>query len=686
MFEYCGLNVGLITHDMLYDARQAAYACDVTYSTNNELGFDYLRDNMVIDQAHMVQRKLNYAIIDEVDSILIDEARTPLIISGAGDKPTELYYQIARFIPRLVREEDFTVDEKANAATLTEAGVKRAEEHFKIDNLAENMEIAHHLNQGLRAHALMKRDRDYVVKDGEVIIVDEFTGRLMFGRRYSDGLHQAIEAKEEVNIEKESQTLAIITFQNYFRMYEKLAGMTGTALTEAEEFRNIYAMDVLAIPTNKPMCRMDKPDIVYRTEKGKYEAVVEDIAARYAARQPVLVGTISIERSELLSAMLKKRGIPHQVLNAKYHEKEAQIIAEAGQLSAVTIATNMAGRGTDIVLGDGVEALGGLYVLGTERHESRRIDNQLRGRSGRQGDQGESRFYVSTEDDLMRKFGSDRIAAVMDKVGMDDTTPIDSSMVSSSIERAQKKVEAQNFSIRKMVLEYDDVINQQRQVLYTERYKVLSGADLSETITSMMEDVINQVVDSFAGGSKFAEDWDVDGLTQYAQQNILPQLTFSVTDLAGLDLDEIKALILDKTKEQYAQKEQDLGSEKMRLLERTVMLKIIDSKWMDHIDNMDQLRNGIGLRAYAQKNPLLEYKNEAFDAFQSMIYSMKEDVVRYMLRVKIVEPLKQRSMYVNNTDKTARREPVRRSGKKTGRNDPCPCGSGKKYEQSCGRA
>lgn len=686
VFEYCGLNVGLITHDMLYDARQAAYACDVTYSTNNELGFDYLRDNMVIDQAHMVQRKLNYAIIDEVDSILIDEARTPLIISGAGDKPTELYYQIARFIPRLVREEDFTVDEKANAATLTEAGVKRAEEHFKIDNLAENMEIAHHLNQGLRAHALMKRDRDYVVKDGEVIIVDEFTGRLMFGRRYSDGLHQAIEAKEGVNIEKESQTLATITFQNYFRMYEKLAGMTGTALTEAEEFRNIYAMDVLAIPTNKPMCRMDKPDIVYRTEKGKYEAVVEDIAARYAARQPVLVGTISIERSELLSAMLKKRGIPHQVLNAKYHEKEAQIIAEAGQLSAVTIATNMAGRGTDIVLGDGVEALGGLYVLGTERHESRRIDNQLRGRSGRQGDQGESRFYVSTEDDLMRKFGSDRIAAVMDKVGMDDTTPIDSSMVSSSIERAQKKVEAQNFSIRKMVLEYDDVINQQRQVLYTERYKVLSGADLSETITSMMEDVINQVVDSFAGGSKFAEDWDVDGLTQYAQQNILPQLTFSVTDLAGLDLDEIKALILDKTKEQYAQKEQDLGSEKMRLLERTVMLKIIDSKWMDHIDNMDQLRNGIGLRAYAQKNPLLEYKNEAFDAFQSMIYSMKEDVVRYMLRVKIVEPLKQRSMYVNNTDKTARREPVRRSGKKTGRNDPCPCGSGKKYKQCCGRA
>ena len=686
VFEYCGLSVGLITHDMLYDARQAAYVCDITYSTNNELGFDYLRDNMVIDQAHMVQRKLNYAIIDEVDSILIDEARTPLIISGAGDKPTELYYQIARFIPRLVREEDFTVDEKANAATLTEAGVKRAEEHFKIDNLAENMEIAHHLNQGLRAHALMKRDRDYVVKDGEVIIVDEFTGRLMFGRRYSDGLHQAIEAKEGVNIEKESQTLATITFQNYFRMYEKLAGMTGTALTEAEEFRNIYAMDVLAIPTNKPMCRMDKPDIVYRTEKGKYEAVVEDIAARYAARQPVLVGTISIERSELLSAMLKKRGIPHQVLNAKYHEKEAQIIAEAGQLSAVTIATNMAGRGTDIVLGDGVEALGGLYVLGTERHESRRIDNQLRGRSGRQGDQGESRFYVSTEDDLMRKFGSDRIAAVMDKVGMDDTTPIDSSMVSSSIERAQKKVEAQNFSIRKMVLEYDDVINQQRQVLYTERYKVLSGADLSETITSMMEDVINQVVDSFAGGSKFAEDWDVDGLTQYAQQNILPQLTFSVTDLAGLDLDEIKALILDKTKEQYAQKEQDLGSEKMRLLERTVMLKIIDSKWMDHIDNMDQLRNGIGLRAYAQKNPLLEYKNEAFDAFQSMIYSMKEDVVRYMLRVKIVEPLKQRSMYVNNTDKTARREPVRRSGKKTGRNDPCPCGSGKKYKQCCGRA
>jgi len=529
----------------------------------------------------------------------------------------------------------------------------------------------------------MKRDRDYVVKDGQIIIVDEFTGRLMFGRRYSDGLHQAIEAKEGVRIEKESQTLATITFQNYFRMYEKLAGMTGTAKTEEEEFRKIYGMDVVAIPTHKPMIRNDQPDLIYRTEEGKFRAVVEDIVERHKKGQPVLVGTISIEKSELLSKMLSKKGVKHQVLNAKYHEKEAQIIAQAGQKGTVTIATNMAGRGTDIVLGEGVKELGGLYVLGTERHEARRIDNQLRGRSGRQGDPGESRFYVSLEDDLMRLFGSGSIEGVMDRLGMSDDLPIENNIISRALENSQKKVESRNFSIRKNVLEYDDVINQQREVIYGERRKVLLGENLKTTVSSMIDDVVEQTVESFAGEARFSDDWDLPGFLAYVEQHILPRLDFGIEDIKGMTKDEVKKLLAERTHAMYEAREKELGSEVMRELEKAVMLRIIDEKWMDHIDAMDQLRNGIGLRAYAQKDPLIEYKFEAFEAFQSMVYSIKEDVVRYILRVRVVQKPEERKTVEGQAEET-QKKPVR-TGKKIGRNDPCPCGSGKKYKKCCGR-
>ena len=683
VYQFCGLSVGLIVHDLSYQQRKEAYACDVTYGTNNELGFDYLRDNMVVAGDNMVQRPLNYAIIDEVDSILIDEARTPLIISGEGDKPTDLYYRIAKFIPRLVNEDDYKVDEKANVVTLTEEGVKKVEKHFAIDNLSENMEIAHHVNQGLRAQTLMKKDKDYVIKDEQIIIVDEFTGRLMFGRRYSDGLHQAIEAKEGVKIEKESQTLATITFQNYFRMYKKLAGMTGTAKTEEDEFRNIYGMDVVVIPTNLPMVREDSADWIYRSEEGKFAAVVDDIIEKHKKGQPVLVGTISIEKSELLSSILTKKGIKHQVLNAKHHEKEAQIIAQAGQPNTVTIATNMAGRGTDIVLGEGVQALGGLYVLGTERHESRRIDNQLRGRSGRQGDPGESRFYVSLEDDLMRLFGSSNIEGIMDRLGMDDSVPIENKMISKGIENAQKKVEARNFGIRKNVLEYDDVINKQRVVMYGERKKVLYGEDLKETIAAMIDDVIDQVVDSFAGEFKYSDEWDLDGLISYMDQNVLPDIDFKREDLVGMTKDEVKELVGEKTHALYEAREAELSSATMREIEKAIMLRIIDNKWMDHIDAMDQLRNGINLRAYGQRDPLVEYKFEAYEAFQSMVYSIKEDVVRYILRVRIIERPEERKMVMNQGEEAVKK-PIQVE-KKIGRNDPCPCGSGKKYKKCCGR-
>ncbi|MDD3894969.1 MAG: preprotein translocase subunit SecA, partial [Syntrophomonadaceae bacterium] len=683
VFEFCGLNVGLIVHGMSNAERKAAYLCDITYATNNELGFDYLRDNMVVAAENKVQRPLNYAIIDEVDSILIDEARTPHIISGEGDKPTELYLQIARFVPRLERETEFVVDEKAHVVTLTEEGVKKAEKYFSIENLSENMEIAHHLNQGLKAQFLMKRDKDYVVKEEQVIIVDEFTGRLMFGRRYSDGLHQAIEAKEGVKIEKESQTLATITFQNYFRMYKKLSGMTGTAKTEEEEFRNIYHMEVIAIPTHKDMVRFDRADYIYRSEGGKFAAVVDDIVERHKNGQPILVGTISIEKSEQLSSLLSKKGVKHQVLNAKQHEKEAQIIAQAGQKDAVTIATNMAGRGTDIVLGDGVQDLGGLYVLGTERHESRRIDNQLRGRSGRQGDPGESRFYVSLEDDLMRLFGSSNIEGVMERLGMDDDMPIENKIISRAIENAQKKVESRNFSIRKNVLEYDDVINQQREVIYGERNKVLDGDDLKATIASMIEDVINEMVNQFAGEAKFSDEWDLAGLLTFTDQNILPQPGLKPDDIVGMTKSELIDLLVEKTQERYEIREEELGSETMRDLEKAIMLRIIDDKWMDHIDAMDQLRSGISLRAYAQRDPLIEYKFEAYDAFQIMIESIKEDVVRYIMRVRIVQKPEERKI-IENSSPDDIKKPIKVENK-IGRNDPCPCGSGRKYKKCCGK-
>jgi len=684
VYNYCGLTVGLIVHGLSNAERKQAYLSDITYGTNNELGFDYLRDNMVIAAENMVQRDLHYAIIDEVDSILIDEARTPLIISGEGDKPTQLYYQIAKFVPRLKVDEDYIVDEKAHLVTLTEEGVRKVEKGFGIDNLSDNMELAHHINQGLKAHALMKRDRDYVVKDGQVIIVDEFTGRLMFGRRYSDGLHQAIEAKEGVKIEKESQTLATITFQNYFRMYRKLAGMTGTAKTEEEEFRKIYGMDVMVIPTNKPMIREDKPDVIYRTEAGKFKAVIEDIVERHRAGQPILVGTISIEKSELLSSMLSKRGIKHQVLNAKHHEKEAQIIAQAGQPGAVTIATNMAGRGTDIVLGEGVKEQGGLYVLGTERHEARRIDNQLRGRSGRQGDPGLSRFYVSLEDDLMRLFGGATIEGIMDRLGMDDDMPIEHNMVSKGLENAQKRVESRNFSIRKNVLEYDDVINQQREVIYGERKKVLFGEDMKETVSSMIDDVIDTVVESFAGDNKWSDEWDLHGLLTYLDQHVIPAPAFKAEDLAGQTREAVKEFLKEQAHRLYEAREAEMGAETMRELERRILLHIIDQKWMDHIDAMDQLRNGISLRAYGQKDPLVEYRYEAYEAFQAMVYSIKEDVVRFILRVKVVkEPEQHKAVAYSGSNQESDRKPVR--SKKVGRNQPCPCGSGKKYKQCCGR-
>jgi len=689
IYEFLGLTVGTIVHGLSPEERRAAYAADITYGTNNEFGFDYLRDNMALHKNELVQRELHYAIVDEVDSILIDEARTPLIISGQADKPTDLYYKIAKIIPRLKRDEDYNVDEKANVVTLTEKGIARVEEMLGVKNLFDdtNIELSHHVNQGLKAHVLMKRDRDYVVKDGQVIIVDEFTGRLMYGRRFSEGLHQAIEAKEGVKIERESQTLASITFQNYFRMYNKLAGMTGTAKTEEQEFREIYGMDVVVIPTNKPMIREDYPDIVYRTEKGKFEAVVEEIVERHKKGQPVLVGTISIEKSEQLSKMLKKRGIPHEVLNAKHHEKEAEIIAKAGQRGAVTIATNMAGRGTDIVLGEGVAELGGLHVIGTERHEARRIDNQLRGRSGRQGDPGSSRFYVSLEDDLMRLFGSDNITGILDKVGMDDTTPIDHPMISRSIESAQKRVENRNFEIRKHVLEYDDVLNQQREVIYGQRRQVLEGVNLKENILDMIETLVDRTMEMYTSHSPYPEEWDLKSLLDYAGQLFLPDHNFTPEQLLKMTKEEIREALLQSTLEYYERREQELGSEVMRELERVIMLKVVDQKWMDHLDAMDQLRQGIGLRAYGQQDPLVQYRIEGYQMFNDMIAAIQEDIVRYVFHVNVVQDQRRPRRVSENRyqqEEGGKKEPAR--SQKVGRNEPCPCGSGKKYKKCCGKS
>lgn len=716
VYNFLGMSVGLIVHGLDHAQRQAAYNADITYGTNNEFGFDYLRDNMVIYKEHMVQRELNYAIVDEVDSILIDEARTPLIISGVGEKSTHLYYLADNFVKTLKRgvdekeeskaemltkyfegeEEDeetiskkgdYTVDPKARTVTLTESGVAKAEKFFGIENLAdpENMEILHHINQALKARALMKRDIDYVVKDGQVIIVDEFTGRLMYGRRYSDGLHQAIEAKEGVKIERESQTLATITFQNYFRMYRKLAGMTGTAKTEEDEFRAIYNLDVVEIPTNKPMIRIDYPDVVYKTEKGKFNAVVKEIEELYKIGRPVLVGTISIEKSELLSSMLKKKGIPHEVLNAKHHEKEAEIIAKAGQKYAVTISTNMAGRGTDIVLGEGVKELGGLHVIGTERHESRRIDNQLRGRAGRQGDPGSSRFYVSLEDDLMKLFGSEKIMGLMETMGMEEDMPIEHNLLTKAIENAQKRVEARNFDIRKHVLQYDNVMNKQREVIYAQRRQVLMEEDLKSSIIDMMKDVISDAVENYTVGSQYPEEWDIAGLIEYLHNTVLPKKTLRIEEISGLEKEELKDAIFNKGLKIYEEKEAEIGSENMRELERVILLRVVDSKWMDHLDAMDQLREGITLRAFGHHDPVQAYQIEGYDMFLELISNIKQETIRYILNVNVNRmPQRQKVAEEVATNQEGGNKPVVKEAK-IGRNDPCPCGSGKKYKKCCGK-
>jgi len=686
--EFLGLKVGVIIHGQTQSEKQEMYNSDITYGTNNEFGFDYLRDNMVIYKEEKVQRELNYVIVDEVDSILIDEARTPLIISGEGEKSTD-FYRVADFFVKSLIEEDYMVDEKANSVILTDEGIAKAEKYFHLENYADpdNMDVQHHVVQGLKANYMMKNEKDYIVKEGEVIIVDEFTGRLMEGRRYSDGLHQAIEAKEGVKVEKESKTLATITFQNYFRMYNKLSGMTGTALTEESEFREIYGLDVIVIPTHMPVVRLDLADLVYKTVPGKYKAIVEDIVETYKKGQPVLVGTVSIEKSEILSAMLKKKGVPHQVLNAKYHEKEAEIVSLAGQKGAVTIATNMAGRGTDIKLGEGVTDLGGLKIIGTERHESRRIDNQLRGRSGRQGDPGMSRFYISLEDDLMRIFGSERLATVVDKLGLSDDDAIESKMVTGAIESAQKKVEGNNFDIRKNVVKYDDVMNKQREIIYKQRQTVLEGANIKDQIETMIQDVIYDAVSSHISGVEDTFKEELDKLIQFCEEIFLPKDTFTVEQLEKLSDDEIKETLLDIATKLYAEKEEDFGEEQIREIERVILLKVVDSKWMDHIDSMDHLKQGIGLRAYKQQDPAQAYQMEGSEMFNEMIFNIKQETVKYLFHVRIEKaPERERVAKITSTneDSSLKKEPAKKK-EKPNRNDPCPCGSGFKYKNCCGR-
>ena len=695
VYRFLGLSVGLITHEMDYPARKAAYAADITYGTNNEFGFDYLRDNMVISLDQMVQRPLHYAIVDEVDSILIDEARTPLIISGPGAQSTSLYQVMADVAAKLKEGEDYTVDEKQKTVAPTETGIAKTEKLLGVSNMydGENgVDYSHQLMAALKAKALMHRDRDYVVKDGEVIIVDEFTGRLMFGRRYSEGLHQAIEAKEHVKVERESQTLATITFQNYFRMYDKLSGMTGTAKTEEQEFQKIYGLDVVVVPTNKPNIRIDYPDVIYKTRRAKYRAVANAIEELHKKGRPVLVGTTSIQQSEELSELLKKRGIEHNVLNAKFHEKEAEIVADAGQMGAVTIATNMAGRGTDIVLGDGVAELGGLHIIGTERHESRRIDNQLRGRCARQGDPGSTGFYISLEDDLMRLFGSDNISGIMDKLGMEEDEPIEHKIVTRSIESAQKKVEARNFEIRKQVLEYDDVMNQQREVIYDQRRQILEKADLKETVLDMASHIVDRSMDMYAPKEAYSEDWDVKSLISYAEEFYAPAGFLKEEKLQEMSRDELETFLHKVAVDYYNAREENNTAPIMRELENLVMLKVVDSHWMEHLDAMDALREGIGLRAYGQRDPLVEYKFEAYEMFEAMKEAIVDDVVRYMYRVNVVtqpvveDHLSEASTNNPNVDGSTEtpKEPVRNDST-VGRNDPCPCGSGKKYKNCCGK-
>lgn len=648
LYNFLGLSTGLIVAGLDYDQRKQSYGADITYGTNNEFGFDYLRDNMVIHADQMVQRPLNYAIVDEVDSILIDEARTPLIISGPGERSTERYYELAKIVPHLVKDEDYTIDEKQKTIAPTDEGIAKVEKMLHIENLydSSNLELNHLLSASLRAYAMMERDKDYVVKDGEVVIVDEFTGRLMFGRRYSDGLHQAIEAKEGLRVERESQTLASITFQNYFRMYEKLSGMTGTAKTEEQEFNNIYGLEVYEIPPNKVLARIDMPDLIFKTKEAKYRAVVRDVVERHKTGQPILVGTTSITQSEMLSDMLTKAGVPHNVLNAKHHEKEAEIVANAGQYGMVTIATNMAGRGTDISLGEGVAELGGLHILGTERHESRRIDNQLRGRSGRQGDNGSSQFFLSLEDDLMRIFGADNIAGMMDKLGMEEDEPIEHSLITKSIERAQKKVENHNFNIRKYILEYDDVMNQQREVLYGQRRLILNNQSLRETILHMVDNLIINSMNQYADEKLYPEEWNYEGLLKHLEIYFLEPGMLTVEQMEEYGRAELQDHLIDIAHKEYEKRESLFGEANMRELEKAIMLKVVDSKWMEHLDAMDMLKEGIGLRAYGQKNPLVEYKFEAYDMFENMKEAITDETIMYLYRIQI------------NVDTIAEEEPV----------------------------
>ncbi len=637
VYKFLGLSVGLIIHDLDFDQRKIAYNSDITYGTNNEFGFDYLRDNMVTSLDQMVQRPLHYCLIDEVDSILIDEARTPLIISGPGQKSTDAYYTVAKLVPQLKKEEDYTIDEKQKTVAPTEAGVAKMEKLLHVENLydAENLELNHLFVQALRAQTMMTRDKDYVVKDGEVVIVDEFTGRLMYGRRYSDGLHQAIEAKEGLEVQRESQTLATITFQNYFRMYDKLAGMTGTAKTEEQEFIKIYGLPVLQVPTNKPIQRKDLPDVIFKNKRGKYKAVVREVERRHATGQPMLIGTTSIEQSEELSHMLDQANIPHSVLNAKYHEREAAIVALAGQKGAVTIATNMAGRGTDISLGEGVAELGGLAIIGTERHESRRIDNQLRGRAGRQGDPGSSQFFLSLEDDLLRIFGGDNIKSFMEKMGLEEDEPINSRMVSNAIQKAQKRVEARNFDIRKYVLEYDDVMNQQRKVVYDQRRKILEGEDMKDQILSMVDNIIEKGMETYADPKLYPEEWDFAGLLKYAEKYFLAPGDLKIEEIEDMSREEVEDKLKTMAHETYNAREESIGSPMMRELEKAVMLKVVDSKWMEHLDDMDMLKEGISLRSYGQRNPIVEYKVEAFDIFEEMQQAMMETIILYLYHIQI---------------------------------------------------
>ncbi len=708
--EFLGLTVGVVLNSMNSDERRAAYNCDITYVTNNELGFDYLRDNMVIYKEQLVQRGMKYAIIDEVDSVLIDEARTPLIISGQSGKSTRLYEAcdiLARQLERgeasgefskmnaIMGEEieetgDFIVNEKEKSINLTEDGVKKVEKFFHIDNLAdpENLEIQHNIILALRAHNLMFKDQDYVVKDDEVLIVDEFTGRIMPGRRYSDGLHQAIEAKEHVKVKRESKTLATITFQNLFNKYEKKAGMTGTALTEEKEFREIYGMDVIEIPTNVPVQRVDLEDVVYKTKKEKFRAVCDAIEEAHAKHQPVLVGTITIETSELLSGMLKRRGIQHNVLNAKYHELEAEIVAQAGVHDAVTIATNMAGRGTDIKLDDEARAAGGLKIIGTERHESRRIDNQLRGRSGRQGDPGESRFYISLEDDLMRLFGSERLMNVFNALGVEEGEQIEHKMLSSAIEKAQQKIESNNFGIRKNLLEYDQVMNEQREIIYEERRKVLDGENMRDSIFHMMNDYIENVVDKVIGADQDYDEWDLTELN-VSIQGTIPMAAVTPEDVKDINQKELKHMLKERAAKAYEAKESEFPEpEHIREIERVVLLKVIDAKWMDHIDDMDQLRQGIGIQAYGQRDPKVEYKLLGYEMFDAMTKGISEDTIRTLFRVRLEQKVEREQVAKvtgTNKDDSSVRAPKKRTEKKIYPNDPCPCGSGKKYKQCCGR-